>query len=35
MIIQRYFPFFRNKNICFDPSLEPSRQDGSTFGHAF
>ena len=28
-IIQRQFFLFLNKNICCDPSLEPSRRDGS------
>ena len=31
-IIQRYFFLFLNKNICYDPSLEPSRRDGSNDG---
>ena len=31
-IIQRYFFLFLNENICCDPSLEPSRRDGSNDG---
>ena len=31
-IIQRYFFLFLNKNICCDPSLEPSQQGGSDDG---
>ena len=31
-IIQRYFFLFLIENICCDPSLEPSRQDGSNDG---
>ena len=32
-IIQRQFFLFLNKNICCDPSLEPSQQDGHNEGH--
>ena len=32
-IIQKYFFLFLNENICCDPSLEPSRRDGSNDGH--
>ena len=28
----KIFFLFLNENICFDPSLEPSRQDGSNDG---
>ena len=31
-ITQRYFFLFLNENICCDPSLEPSRRDGSNDG---
>ena len=31
-MIQRYFFLFFNKNICCDPSLEPSQRDGSNDG---
>ena len=31
-IIQRKFLSFLNKNIHYDPSLEPSQQDGSNEG---
>ena len=31
-IIQRRFSLFLNKNICCDPSLEPSHRDGSNGG---
>ena len=29
---KRYFFLFRDENICCDPSLEPSRRDGSNEG---
>ena len=32
MIIQRYFFLFLKENLCCDPSLEPSRRDGSNDG---
>ena len=31
-IIQRFFFIFLNENICCDPPLEPSHQDGSNDG---
>ena len=31
-IIQRYFFLIVKKNICSDPSLEPSQQGGSSDG---
>ena len=31
-IIQIYFFLFLNEKICCDPSLEPSRRDGSNNG---
>ena len=36
-IIQRYFSLFRKENVCCDPSLEPSRREGSNDGsqHTF
>ena len=32
-MIQRYFFLFLKENIHCDPSLEPSRRDGSNKGH--
>ena len=32
MVIQRLFFLFLNENICCDPSLEASLQDGSNDG---
>ena len=33
MIIQRYFVLFLKENIYYDPSLEPTKRDGSNDGH--
>ena len=33
MVIQRYFSLFLNDNVCRDPSLELSWQEGSNDGH--